>query len=620
MKTVTPFGTWPSVITPAGVSGRLRLADARATSSGWVWLENRKDGAYFVQRSGDQLEEMCLPVSPRGGLAYGGGEFDCRATRLVYCGKDGCLHIRMEGEPVFRAIPLPAGSTSSPTISADGQLALFLHSDGVIDSIGLVSLAGDRWPIRLVQGADFYMQPCWHPSGNWIAWVEWNAPAMPWDASLLKLAAFSRGEETPEPGVIIAGDASTPVFQPEFSPNGRSLSYITGSGDTDELVLYDLGSGEKRILLRGKYLLPPAWVMGMRTYGWDSSSASLFIIIQNGDGTGSRVARISVSSGEMEMLDLSPYTNFSQLVPSPEHPGFVCFASSAMLSSSLVEWREGSFHELRPGLSIPVSADDISIPEPVSWANPDGSIVHGLYYPPKNPRCTAAGLPPAIIQIHGGPTAAAEATFSLETSYFTSRGYAVLAVNYRGSTGYGRYYQQSLNGQWGEYDVEDVLQGTRFLVENHLADPQHLVIKGSSAGGYTLLNALIREPELFRAAICSYPVANLHTILEETFKFEAHYYDSLIGPYPAEKWKYDAWSPIQRIAALRTPMLLFHGDADPVVPRSQSDEIARALEQNRVPFQYQVFPGEGHGWKQSETIETYYRMIDDFLLRQLIHG
>jgi len=619
MKTKIPYGTWPSTITPDAVSSRLRLVDARATAGGWVWLENRKEGTYFLQQSGDRLEETYLPVSPRGGLAYGGGEFDYRSNQLVYCGKDGYLYIRKPDQPVFKTIPLPAGSTSSPTISSDGQLALFLHSDGANDSIGLVSLAGDQWPIRLIHGEDFYMQPCWHPSGGQIAWVEWNTPAMPWDASLLKLATFSRSERTISPGVILAGDTRTPVFQPEFSPDGRSLSYITGSGDTDELVLYDLGSGEKRILYQGKYLLPPAWVMGMRTYGWDSSSAALFVIIQTGDGTGSRIARISVSSGEVELLGLPPFTSFSQLVPSKGQPAFICQASSPLLTSSLIVWQDHSIHEMRSGLSRPFAVEDISLPEPVSWTHPDGSLVHGLYYPPQNARWTAEGLPPAIIHIHGGPTAAAEATFSLETAYFTSRGYAVLAVNYRGSTGYGRYYQQALNGHWGEYDVEDVLQGTHYLVENRMADPQKLVIKGSSAGGYTLLNTLIREPMLYRAAICSYPVANLHTILEETFKFEAHYYDSLIGPYLTEKWKYDDWSPIQRIAVLRTPMLLFHGDSDPVVPRSQSDEIARALEQNQVPFKYQIFPGEGHGWKQSETIETYYRMIDEFLLQQVIH-
>jgi dipeptidyl aminopeptidase/acylaminoacyl peptidase len=619
MKTALPYGTWPSEITPASVAGRLRLADTRATTAGWTWLESRTDGTYLVQPAGQQLRETCLPVPARGSLAYGGGEFDCRANRLVYCGKDGRLYIRQGDNLSFSTIPLPVGSNASPTISPDGNLALFLHSEGATDSIGLVDLAATSWPIRLTHGADFYMQPCWHPGGRRVAWVEWNQPAMPWDASVIKLAEFSPETQQIVSIQTIAGGKDTPVFQPEFSPDGRWLSYISGAGDTDELVLHDLTAGKKTTLLAGKYLLPPAWVMGLRAYGWAADSSALFCIAQNGDGSGSHVVRISLESGMVEKLDLRPYTNFTQITTAQTSSGVICQASSPLHAAGLIEWQAGQMREIRPGLPRQLSAADISLPQAVSWQNQDGTTVHGLFYPPRNSKYQSSGLPPAVIHIHGGPTAAAETSFSLETAYFTSRGYAVLAVNYRGSTGYGREYQRALNGRWGEADVEDVLSGTRFLVEHQLADPQKLILKGSSAGGYTLLNVLIREPAIYRAAICSYPVANLASILTETFKFESHYYDSLIGPYPAEKWKYDAWSPINRIAALRTPLLLFHGDADPVVPRGQSDEIALALAQNQVPCQYHVFAGEGHGWKQPETIDNYYRMIDEFLLAQVIH-
>ncbi len=256
----------------------------------------------------------------------------------------------------------------------------------------------------------------------------------------------------------------------------------------------------------------------------------------------------------------------------------------------------------------------------MNWQNQSGETVFGFYYPPLNAHFTSAGLPPAIVHIHGGPTTQADTSFSFDAEFYTNRGYAMLMVNYRGSSGYGRKYQQALNRHWGEFDVEDAVSAVRFLIDNGLANPDQIVLKGGSAGGYTLLNTLARHPGIIRAAVCSYPVANLKTIIDETFKFEAHYYDSLIGPYPVEKQKYTDWSPINHVNSIRTPMLLFHGDSDPVVPPSQSAEIAAALSVNNVPHRYHVFTGEGHGWRNAETLETYYSMIEQFLIDFVVNS
>ena len=461
------------------------------------------------------------------------------------------------------------------------------------------------------------MQPVWHPEGNMIAWVEWNAPNMPWDGALLKTAQFDRITGRISDIQTIAGDTNTPVFQPEFSPDSKYLSFLQAAGDRDECVILNLQTQAKKVILRDKVLITPAWTLGQRVYGWTPDSRKIFCIYQEKGEFG--VMELDLESSNDTELDLSPYTNFAQITVSPNNMSFACIASSSEIPARIIEWRKGEIHVVRSSLDFEISPQEISNPQPVEWKTSTGEAVHGYYFPPQNSKFTSEGLPPAVIHVHGGPTSQVDNSFSFDTNFFTNRGYAVLVVNYRGSTGYGRTYQKALNHHWGEYDVEDAVGAAHFLVESGLVNPKQLVIKGSSAGGYTLLNVLTRYPDLFQAAICSFPVANLMTIINETFKFEAHYYDSLIGSFPEEQAKYINWSPINHIDKIRTPIILFHGDSDPVVPSAQSAEIDEALTANHIPHRYHVFEGEGHGWKKAETLESYYNMIEQFLLENIIN-
>jgi dipeptidyl aminopeptidase/acylaminoacyl peptidase len=375
-------------------------------------------------------------------------------------------------------------------------------------------------------------------------------------------------------------------------------------------------TGNKKVLLKDGTLIPPAWVQGQRVYGWSPDSRKIFCISQSKEV--SEVLEIAVEDDSIHSLDLSPYSIFSQLSISPEKNDLCCLASSPTEPTSIIQWSSGSTRVIRSSVDISAIKDEISVPQPVEWTDRTGETIYGSYYLPINSKFRSDGLPPAVIHIHGGPTSQADTSFAFDTAFFTNRGYAYLAVNYRGSTGYGRDYQKSLNHHWGEYDVEDTISAAHYLIDNHLADPAKLVIKGSSAGGYTLLNTIIRYPDLFRAAICAYPVANLMTIIDESFKFEAHYYDSLIGAFPPEKDKYIDWSPINHVNKIHTPMILFHGDSDPVVPSSQSAQIVDALKANHVPHIYKLFSGEGHGWRKVKTIETYYKMINRFLIEYVL--
>src|SRR5205823_5281145 len=257
-------------------------------------------------------------------------------------------------------------------------------------------------------------------------------------------------------------------------------------------------------------------------------------------------------------------------------------------------------------------AADLSTPRAVSWPTAGGATAHGLYFAPSSSRYTGAGLPPAILRVHGGPTGQTTAAYDAGTQFFTTRGYAVLEVNYRGSSGYGREYMRALRGNWGIYDVEDAVGGARYLAEAGLADGGRLVIMGGSAGGYTVLQALVHHPGVFKAALCAFGVSNLFTLASDTHKFEERYLDSLIGPLPEAHALYRERSPLFFAERIRDPVAIFQGDIDTVVPRNQSDAIVEVLKRRGVPHEYHIYEGEGHGWRKSETVAAYYTAIDAF--------
>ena len=258
------------------------------------------------------------------------------------------------------------------------------------------------------------------------------------------------------------------------------------------------------------------------------------------------------------------------------------------------------------------------MPQPITWLGMDDEPVYGLFYPPQNPRYAGKALPPLVVYVHGGPTGQRTASFSPSTQFFTSRGYAVLEVNYRGSAGYGRVYRNKLRLNWGIYDVQDSVSGARFLVEQGLVDAGKLVILGGSAGGFTVLKALQDYPGFFKAGVCLYGIANQFSALD-THKFEARYMDSLLGTLPESAEVYRQRSPIFFVDQIRDPIALFQGEDDMVVRRDQSDDMVAALRQRGVPHIYHLYPGEGHGFRKPETIEHYYKTVEQFLHQYVIY-
>ena len=618
-KQTLPYGLWPSPITPQVMAQSLRLKDVQwdSDSETLVWLEERSDQGVLVCRVRDEApRDLTDEFSVRARVGYGGGDFTAAHGHVIFAAHNG----RLYRQPLRHGRPEPItpefGHAAAPTLSPDRRWVLFVHTYERTDVLALVDVEGDLWPQKLVSGADFYMQPVWHPAGDRIAWVEWDHPNMPWDGTRLKLARLAGDPPRVVEESLVAGGEDVPVFQPAFSPSGRFLSYIVTPDEWDQLVLYDMESGDRQVLVEDAVLGAPAWVQGLRTYGWMSDGHH--ICYRRNDRGFASLWRCNVASGEATPLDIAPYTWVEQIAPAPAGERIAFIASAATVPTRIVTWEEGRLTVQRRSTSETVPPADLPTPQAISWKAPDGTTVHGLYYPPTSSRYTGTGLPPAIVNIHGGPTSQRVASYSADAAFFTSRGFGYLEVNYRGSTGYGRSYMAALKGHWGEYDVEDAVGAAQALAAQKLADPQRLVIKGGSAGGYTVLNVLIHHPGTFKAGICLFGVSNLFTLAADTHKFEERYLDSLVGPLPEAAERYRAWSPVFHADRIRDPIAIFQGAEDKVVPPDQSESIVAALRARGVPHLYRLFEGEGHGWRKAETIATYYEEVLRFLREHVL--
>lgn len=615
------YGLWESSITPDLIAASIGLTDPQWDSNGetLVWREERSGkGVLMAQPIGEAPYELSGDLNVRGGVGYGGGDFTVRNGLVVFAAADGRLYRRNLGAGFAQAITPAFGSLASPQISPDNRWVAFVHTYEATDVLALVDSAGETWPKKLAQGADFYMQPVWHPEGEKIAWVEWDHPNMPWDGTRLMLASFEVDQPRVQTVKHLAGSDTVAILQPAFSPDGRYLSYLQNLDEWDQLVVLDLETGEKKTIVENAALLKPAWVQGVVVQVWSTGSDCIFFL-QTKEGI-THLNQVDISTGNITQIDLEKYTSLLQ--PSVNPQGQVAMVASGPSISarviSITDSRDITIHQR--STSEAISLEDLPNPYEIHWTAPNGEKVYGIYSPPASGRFYADGLPPVIVNIHGGPTSSVTIGYDLEAAFFTSRGYGYLHINYRGSTGYGRKYREALRGKWGDLDVVDAAGGAQTLIDQKLADPNKLVIKGGSAGGYTVLNTLILYPGLYKAGLCLYGVTNLFTLAMDTHKFEARYTDSLIGSLPDASEKYHAWSPVFHAERIKDPVAIFQGEVDKVVPPSQSEEVVSVLKANRVPHEYHLYPGEGHGFRKSETRRAYYQAVERFLLQYVIYG
>lgn len=625
------FGLWDSPISAQNISKDLDLVDVAWEQDGTLlWMEKRPDrGVVVVQPSdGQAFRELNNEYSVRGHLNYGGGEFTVGHRHVYFVSADSG---RIYRQPSFNGIASPVtpafGGTAAPALSPDGDWLIYVRTYEDQDSIDIVDYQGKLWPQKLVFGDDFYMYPTWHPDGERIAWIAWNHPNMPWDSTFLRIGTLSKnpgGASTPVVAniVTVAGDQNSSVLQPVFSPDGRYLAYVSDESGWWNIYLYELDSCELQQVTTGKVEHGmPAWLQGLRTFSFAPDGSAVYFI-RNESGFAS-LWRHDIASGNQSRLDLgSEYTWFDQPSVAPDGERVAMIASSSKIPKRLIVYHTatGALEVRRRSSAEDIPTGFYSQPQPIAWTGMDGGDVYGLYYPPQNPMYTSDGLPPLVLLVHGGPTSQRNAAYDAQVPFFTSRGYAVLQVNFRGSTGYGRAYRNMLRGNWGIYDVQDSVSGARYLVEQGWVDENRLVIMGGSSGGFTVLKALEDYPGFFKAGINLYGVSNQFTLASDTHKFESHYSDMLIGTLPEAVDLYYERSPVFFADKIQDPLAIFQGENDQVVIRSQSDEVVESLKSRGVPYIYHVYAGEGHGFRKSETIQHFYESVDNFLRQYVVYA
>jgi dipeptidyl aminopeptidase/acylaminoacyl peptidase len=601
------------------------LGEIQVDGTDVYWLEARpQEGGrlVLVRRSADSVLADVTPPIPaeaKGAFSvrtrvheYGGGAY-LEADGVVYFANDGdrCLYRQAVG-----AAPLP--------ITGDAKLRF---ADGILDhargrmiwvcedhtesdlqpsnSLVEVSLDGSRPQRVLVSGNDFYSSPKLSLDCSRLAWLEWHHPNMPWMGTELWVGQLTADGSIGGKWKVAGGDEES-IFQPEWAPNGALYFISDRSGWWN---LYRLSGDVRPDKRQAEALYPleaefgqPQWLFRMSTYAFESERRLICSFARNGSWS---LASVDLPTLRVAQIE-TEFTDISSVRAAPGHVYFR--GGSPTLPAAIVELElaSGRVTTLRLSSSQDVEAQRgyISVPDAIEYPTEHGLTAHALFYPPANKNFTApAGeLPPLIVHSHGGPTAAASSTLDWKVQYWTSRGFAILDVDYGGSTGYGRAYRQRLQGQWGIVDVFDCVNGAKSLANDGRVDPKRLAISGGSAGGYTTLCALTFH-DTFKTGASYYGVSDLEALAKDTHKFESRYLDGLIGPYPEQIDLYHQRSPIHFVNRLSVPLAFFQGAEDAIVPPSQAESMVHALKAKGVPFVYLLFDGEQHGFRRSQNIK-----------------
>ncbi len=488
---------------------------------------------------------------------------------------------------------------ADPVISPDGRCVVCVHErhqpDGQVDNdlvvVSLDPVAVEEEPRLIASGHDFYASPRFSPDGSRLCWVTWDHPDMPWDGSELWVAEVEADRSIARVAKV-AGGRGESITQPRWSPQG-TLHYV--SDRSGWWNLYD-EHGDPLCPAAAEFGQPD-WVFGNTTYGflpdgrlvaaWTADGGSHIGIVENG-----RAHPVAF-----------PFTAYASVAPVED--GFIAIAGSPVTSPAVVrlDLSSGHYQTLRASREVSVDPATLSRPEAVQFPTAGDESAYALFYPPANADYEGPPdeKPPVIVVIHGGPTSAASAVLNLGVQFWTSRGFAVADVNYRGSSGFGRAYRRLLAGAWGVADVEDCAAVVRWLDGTGRVDGRRALIRGGSAGGFTTLAALAFT-DAFAAGASHYGVADLELLARDTHKFESHYLDGLVGPWPAAAEEYRRRSPIHHVDQIKKPLILFQGLEDKVVPPAQAELMYEALRDRGVPVAYLAFEGEQHGFRQADTI------------------
>lgn len=606
-----PYGTWKSPITSdLIVTGSVGLYQTAIDGEDVYWMEMRpSEGgrSVIVRRSADgQTTDVTPPpFNARTRVhEYGGGDYTVHDGTIYFSNfSDQRLYRQSPGAEPQAITPAIEMRYAEPVIDAKRRSLFCVREDHTeagreaVNTITSVSLDNQDDVRVIASGNDFYSSPRISPDGTRLAWLTWNHPNMPWDGTELWVGQLD------EDGALtgserVAGRVDESIFQPEWSPDGVLYFISDRSGWWN---LYRLRDGQVEPLLNIEAEFgQPQWVFGLSTYGFASASR---IICTYGERGQYRLASLDTETGKPEVIE-TPYTDITYLRVGSKSAVFRGGSPTSPASIIELELATGETKELRRSNDLKIDEGYLSTAQPVEFPTENGLTAHAFFYPPQNKDYTATEgeRPPLLVKSHGGPTSACSPTLSLSIQYWTSRGIAVLDVNYGGSTGYGRAYRERLKDQWGIVDVDDCVNGARYLAERGEVDGERLMIDGGSAGGYTTLCALTFR-DTFKAGASHFGVSDAEALAKETHKFESRYLDGLIGPYPERADLYRARSPIHFAAQLSCPVIFFQGLEDKVVPPNQAEMMVEALRAKGVAVAYVAFEGEQHGFRRAENIK-----------------
>ncbi|MEL6940411.1 MAG: S9 family peptidase, partial [Cyanobacteria bacterium J06598_1] len=551
-------------LTPAPFNVRSRVHEygggAYTVHKGNIYFSNFADQRLYVQKANAEPTPLTPEVNPPAGLRYADAIVDAQRERLICVVEDH----RQSGE--------------------------------AINAIATVSLTGGT-PSILVSGNDFYSSPRLSPDGTELAWITWNHPQMPWDGTELWLAKVNEDGTLSRPHRLV-GNTKESVCQPQWSPSG-TLHFISDATGWWNLYRWEGERGEPLFPIEAEFS-GPQWSFGQSSYGFEDNTTILCTYTQGGLR---KLAKLDTRARSMDELEID-YCGIGSLRIGK---GFAVFlGASTNRPSELVQLNLATLQMtvLRKSSTLAIDPGYLSTPEVISFPTTGGFNAYGIYYRPQNKdyETLVTERPPLLVKTHGGPTAAASTALNPSIQYWTSRGFAVLDVNYGGSTGYGRAYRNRLKKHWGIVDVDDATNGALYLVEQAKADPERLAIDGGSAGGYTTLAALTFR-NVFKAGASYYGVSDMTSLAAETHKFESRYLDSLVGPYPEKKSTYEERSPINAVEQLSCPIIFLQGAEDKIVPPNQAEEMVNALKEKGIPVAYLLFEEEQHGFRKAENIK-----------------
>jgi dipeptidyl aminopeptidase/acylaminoacyl peptidase len=621
----TPYGEWESPISAADVAADTRGFGPIAVDDGDVyWLERRpdEDGRGVVVRAdGDGGHVEITPEANVRTLVheYGGGDFVVHEGTVVYAGFEDQRLYRVDADAAAAGDADPTPITPEPeterglryadmAVTPDGERLYAVRerhegddaAEEAVTELVTLPADGSAAPRVVASGHDFYSFPRSSPDGGQLAWTTWDHPRMPWDGTELHVAAVGDDGELVDERVVMGGPDES-VFQPSWSPDGQLHAVSDRTGWWNLYAVDAAGEADptNRTPEDAEFGVPQ-WVFGLSTYAFlDDGRVA---ILCNSDGVGSLCLLDEDDTLTEAGLPFEAYPR-SKLVSDGSTLAFL--AGGPTTPTTVTRWdpdtETSDPDRLRQSFELDLAPEAVSDPDHIDVPTRDGETTHAFYYPPCNPTETAPADedPPLVTMVHGGPTSQTLPIARLKIQFFTSRGFAVADVNYRGSTGYGRPYRDALQGEWGVLDTADCIDTAEHLAATGRADGDRLAITGGSAGGYAVLCALAFH-DAFDAGASHYGVADLEALATHTHKFESRYLDGLVGSLPEDRAVYEARSPAFHAEGIDAPLLVLQGGMDQVVPQEQAEDMVDALVETGTPYAYVLFPEERHGFRTAE--------------------